>query len=107
MRAISRRLDGSWCDPHRFANGSKLASYAGLAPTHRRFGTTLNTAIHNRAGNKRLKTANAPSRLHHHATMAKTTVPPSPPSPADVAHIILTMIKTQTSYNPHHQPNTT
>ncbi len=62
----------------------------------------------------------APSRLRRHPkrpprpTLPNQTRPrqkpphrPPPPSPAAAAHIILTMLKTQTPYNPHHQPNTT
>ena len=44
-------------DPHRFANGSRLASYAGLAPTIRRSGRTQNTTRRNPGGNHRLKNA--------------------------------------------------
>ena len=44
-------------DPHRFANGGRLAAYAGLAPVDRRSGTSLNTAGRSRAGNHRLKNA--------------------------------------------------
>ncbi len=44
-------------DPHRFANGSRLASYAGLAPTIRRSGRTQNTTRRHPGGNHRLKNA--------------------------------------------------
>ena len=44
-------------NPHRFANGSRLASYAGLAPVVRRSGQTINTARRNPGGNHRLKNA--------------------------------------------------
>jgi transposase len=44
-------------DGSRFADGSKLASYAGLAPVNRQSGTTLNTASKSRRGNHRLKNA--------------------------------------------------
>src|SRR4029453_9209938 len=44
-------------DGTRFADGSKLASYAGLAPVNRQSGTTLNTASKSRRGNHRLKNA--------------------------------------------------
>ena len=43
-------------DPGRFANGSPLASYAGLAPTDWRSGTTRR-AFHSRRGNHRLNNA--------------------------------------------------
>ena len=44
-------------DPNRFADGSRLASYAGLSPTDRRSGRSLNTAFQHRGGNHRLKNA--------------------------------------------------
>lgn len=43
-------------DPRRFANGSRLASYTGLAPTDWRSGT-IRRAFQNRGGNHRLKNA--------------------------------------------------
>lgn len=43
-------------DPHRFTNGSRLASYAGLAPTDWNSGKTRKS-FHNRRGNHRLKNA--------------------------------------------------
>lgn len=44
-------------DGTRFANGSKLASYAGLAPVTRQSGTSLNHEAKSRRGNHRLKNA--------------------------------------------------
>ena len=44
-------------DPHRFANGGRLASYAGLAPVDKRSGRSINTATQHRGGNHRLKDA--------------------------------------------------
>ncbi len=44
-------------DPHRFANGGRLAAYAGLTPVDRQSGTSIRTASKNRAGNHRLKNA--------------------------------------------------
>ena len=44
-------------DPHRFADGSALASYAGLAPTDWRSGKSINGAFQHRGGNHRLKNA--------------------------------------------------
>jgi transposase len=44
-------------DGTRFADGSKLAAYAGLAPVNRQSGTTLNMASKSRRGNHRLKNA--------------------------------------------------
>ncbi len=43
-------------DPHRFDNGGRLASYAGLAPTDRQSGRS-HTTRRNRRGNHRLKNA--------------------------------------------------
>jgi len=44
-------------DGSRFANGSKLASYAGLAPVTRQSGTSLRGESKSRRGNHRLKNA--------------------------------------------------
>jgi len=44
-------------DPTRFANGSRLAAYAGLAPIDRRSGKSINSATASRRGNHRLKNA--------------------------------------------------
>jgi transposase len=44
-------------DGRRFANGSKLASYAGLAPVTRQSGTSLKGESRSRRGNHRLKNA--------------------------------------------------
>jgi transposase len=44
-------------DPHRFANGARLASYAGLAPVDKRSGKSINNAAASRRGNHRLKNA--------------------------------------------------
>ena len=44
-------------DPARFANGSRLASYAGLSPTDWRSGSSINGAFQHRGGNHRLKNA--------------------------------------------------
>ena len=44
-------------DPDRFETGSRLASYAGLAPTDWRSGKSLNGAFQHRGGNHRLKNA--------------------------------------------------
>ena len=44
-------------DGSRFANGSKLASYAGLAPVTRQSGKSLNGESKSRRGNHRLKNA--------------------------------------------------
>ena len=41
-------------DPHRFATGARLASYAGLAPVDRRSGKSINNATASRRGNHRL-----------------------------------------------------
>ena len=44
-------------DPTRFANGSRLAAYAGLAPTDRQSGRSINSTSQHRGGNHRLKNA--------------------------------------------------
>jgi len=44
-------------DGSRFANGSKLASYAGLAPVTRQSGSSINGESRSRRGNHRLKNA--------------------------------------------------
>ncbi len=44
-------------DPNRFENGSRLAAYAGLAPTDWRSGKSINGAFQHRGGNHRLKNA--------------------------------------------------
>ncbi len=44
-------------DPHRFANGGRLAAYAGLAPVDRRSGRSLNATHQHRGGNHRLNNA--------------------------------------------------
>jgi transposase len=44
-------------DGHRFANGDRLASYAGLAPVTRQSGKCLNGESKSRRGNHRLKNA--------------------------------------------------
>lgn len=107
-------------DPHRFANGAKLASYAGLAPTQRRSGQSLNTTTHNRAGNKRLKNAmhqaafvairHDPHAERYYQTkrdQGKTHRTALTAVARRRCNIILTLLKTQTPYNPQHQPNTT
>lgn len=44
-------------DGSRFANGSKLAAYAGLAPVTRQSGSSLRSESKSRRGNHRLKNA--------------------------------------------------
>lgn len=44
-------------DPNRFESGSRLASYAGLAPTDWRSGRSINGSFQHRGGNHRLKNA--------------------------------------------------
>ena len=51
-RVLAKIGDGS-----RFANGSKLASYAGLAAVTRQSGKSLNGESKSRRGNHRLKNA--------------------------------------------------
>ena len=44
-------------DPNRFADGGRLAAYAGLAPVDRRSGRSRNSTTRSRSGNHRLKNA--------------------------------------------------
>lgn len=44
-------------DPSRFENGSRLAAYAGFAPTDWRSGRSISGAFQHRGGNHRLKNA--------------------------------------------------
>lgn len=44
-------------DPARFADGGRLAAYAGLAPIDRRSGKSINNSAASRRGNHRLKNA--------------------------------------------------
>jgi transposase len=44
-------------DPARFADGGRLAAYAGLAPVDRRSGKSINNSAASRRGNHRLKNA--------------------------------------------------
>jgi transposase len=44
-------------DPNRFETGSRLASYAGLAPTDWRSGKSINGSFQHRGGNHQLKNA--------------------------------------------------
>ena len=44
-------------DPTRFADGGRLAAYAGLAPVDKRSGKSINSASASRRGNHRLKNA--------------------------------------------------
>ena len=100
-------------NPHRFPNGAKLASYAGLAPTNRRSGRTLNTTTHNRAGNHRLKNAmhqaafvaiqHDPHAQRYYQTkrdQGKTHRTALTAVARRRCNIILTILKTQTPYNP-------
>lgn len=104
-------------NPHRFANGSRLASYAGLAPVTRRSGRTINTARRNPGGNKRLKNAmywTAFSATQHdpHARAyyqrKRTEGKNHTTAVINVARrrcdLILAVLKNQTPYNPPPQP---
>jgi transposase len=102
-------------DGTRFANGSKLASYAGLAPVNRQSGTTLNTASKSRRGNHRLKNAmflaafaslrspeskafydrkRAEGKRHNAAVICLAR---------RRCNVILAMLRTHQPYNPHHR----
>ncbi len=100
-------------DPHRFANGSRLASYAGLAPATRRSGRTINTTRRNPGGNHRLKnamywTAFSASQHDPHARAyyqrKRTEGKRHTTAVTHVARrrcdLILAVLKNQTLYNP-------
>jgi transposase len=101
-------------DGTRFADGSKLAAYAGLAPVNRQSGTTLNTATKSRRGNHRLKNAmflaafaslrspdskafyerkRAEGKRHNAALICLAR---------RRCNVILAMLRTGQPYNPHH-----
>lgn len=104
-------------DGTRFADGSKLAAYAGLAPVNRQSGTTLNTASKSRRGNHRLKNAmflaafaslrspeskvfydrkRAEGKRHNAALICLAR---------RRCNVILAMLRTGQPYNPHHRTN--
>ena len=104
-------------DPHRFADGSRLASYAGLAPVDWQSGRSA-TARKPRGGNHRLKNAlftaafvaaqhdpdarayyqrkRAEGKRHNAAVICVAR---------RRCNIILAMLKTQTPYQPPHPQN--
>jgi transposase len=102
-------------DGTRFADGSKLAAYAGLAPVNRQSGTTLNTASKSRRGNHRLKNAmflaafaslrspdskafydrkRAEGKRHNAALICLAR---------RRCNVILAMLRTHQPYNPNHK----
>lgn len=105
-------------DPHRFANGSRLAAYAGLAPTDWRSGRSFNGAFQHRGGNHRLKNAmflaafvasrfdpdakayydrkRAEGKKHNAAVICVAR---------RRCDLILAMLKTATPYQPHRHEN--
>ena len=106
-------------NPHRFKNGSRLASYAGLAPVNRRSGKSINRTTRHPGGNHRLKNAmflaafvatqhDPTAKAYYqrkrsegkHHTAAVICVA------RRRCDLILAMLKNQTPYNPHH-PKTT
>lgn len=104
-------------DPHRFENGSRLASYAGLAPTDTQSGRS-HTTRRNRRGNHRLKNAmfQAAFTASQHDPSArayyqKKRAEGKKHNAAITAlarkrcNIVLAILKTQTPYQPpQHQP---
>ena len=107
-------------NPHRFANGSRLASYAGLAPVTRRSGRTINNTRRNPAGNHRLKNAmywTAFSATQHdphaqaHYQRKRAEGKHHTTAVISVArrrcNLILAILKNQTPYNPPPQPTPT
>lgn len=104
-------------DGSRFANGSKLASYAGLAPVTRQSGSSLNSETKSRRGNHRLKNAmflaafaslrspeskafydrkRAEGKRHNAALICLAR---------RRCNVILAMLRTGQPYNPHHRTN--
>ena len=101
-------------DPHRFADGGRLAAYAGLAPTDWQSGRS-HTARKPRGGNHRLKNAlftaafvatqhDPDARAHYHRKRSEGKRHNA--AVICVArrrcNIILAMLKTQTHYRPPH-----
>jgi transposase len=102
-------------DPARFADGGRLAAYAGLAPIDRRSGKSINNSTASRRGNHRLKNAmflaafvavqhdpnakayyarkRAEGKRHNAAVICVAR------RRCDLIHAMLT---TQTAYDPHH-----
>ena len=104
-------------DPHRFANGSRLAAYAGLAPVDRRSGRSRNTTSRHRGGNHRLKdalfTAAWIATRHDPAARAyyqRKRAEGNRHSAAVICvarrrcDLILAMLKTRTPYDANHTP---
>lgn len=105
-------------DPHRFANGGRLAAYAGLAPIDRRSGRSINSTSSARTGNHRLKNAmfiaafvaaqhdpaarayyqrkRAEGKRHNAAIICLAR---------KRCDLILAMLKTATPYQPSHHEN--
>ena len=102
-------------DPHRFQNGSRLASYAGLAPVNHRSGKSINRTTQHRGGNHRLKNAmflaafvasqhdptakayyqrKRTEGKHHNAAVICVA--------RRRCDLILAILKNQTPYNPQH-----
>jgi transposase len=103
-------------DPHRFADGGRLAAYAGLTPVDRQSGTSIRGASKNQAGNHRLKNALfiAAFVAAQHDPIAKAyydkkRAEGKKHNAAIVClarrrcDLILAMLKTATPYNPNHQ----
>ena len=105
-------------DPTRFENGSRLASYAGLAPTDWRSGKSINGAFQHRGGNHRLKNAMFLSAFvatqHDPAARAYYQRKRAEGKKHNAAVIcvarkrcdlVLAMLKTATPYDPNRQQN--
>ena len=105
-------------DPNRFENGSRLAAYAGLAPTDWRSGRSFNGAFQHRGGNHRLKNAMFLAAFvatqHDPAARAYYQRKRDEGKKHNAAVIcvarrrcdlILAMLKTATPYDPHRHEN--
>ena len=103
-------------NPHRFKNGSRLASYAGLAPVNRRSGKSINRTTRHPGGNHRLKNAMFTAAFvaafhdpHAKAYYQRKRTEGKHHNAAVICvarrrcDLILAMLKNQTPYNPQHR----
>jgi transposase len=102
-------------NPDRFADGGRLAAYAGLAPIDRRSGRSLNTTSRARSGNHRLKNAlfiaafvaaqhDPTARAYYERKRAEGKKHNAAVTclARRRCDLILAMLKTATPYNPEH-----
>jgi transposase len=102
-------------NPQRFADGGRLAAYAGLAPVDRRSGRSINSATRARSGNHRLKNAlfiaafvaarhDPTARAYYERKRAEGKKHNAAITclARRRCDLILAMLKTATPYNPEH-----